>query len=147
MKRKIYLPALLLILSLISGVLLSKASLVGRTGINLFYKEYKFLKLWWQGSFVVFITLMVVFGIHSLLAKKLNRSAANKAHLLSVVIALTGLFFTYQDFRNTLTHRLLGERFHLGAYLFWLGWIIVAVYFLVVNRKINEVNEPSGTKG
>lgn len=143
MKGKLYLPALLLILSLISGVLLSKASLVGRTGINLFYKEYKFLRLWWQGSLVVFITLMLVYGIHTLLAKNVNRGVAHKAHLISVVVALAGLFFTYQDFRNTLTHRLLGERFHLGAYLFWLGWIIIAVYFLVVNRKLNEVKEPS----
>jgi hypothetical protein len=147
MKKKIYLPVLLVILSFISGVLLSKASLVGRTGINLFYKEYKFLKLWWQGSFVVFMTLMVVYGIHTVLAKKLNRSVANKAHMLSVVVALAGLFFTYQDFKNTLTHRLLGERFHLGAYLFWLGWIIIAVYFLVINRKMNEVNESFNLKG
>lgn len=139
MKRNVYLFALLLLLSLISGVLLSKASLVGRTGINLFYKEYKFLKLWWQGSFVVFATLLAVFGIHSLLEKVLSGKLANRAHVLSIVIALTGLFFTYQDFRHSLSHRLLGERFHLGAYLFWIGWIMIALYFLLVIAGKKEI--------
>ena len=51
---------LLAILSTVSGYLLSKASLVGRIGINLFYKEYKFLKVWWQGALVVFIVLLIL---------------------------------------------------------------------------------------
>ena len=126
-------------LSIISGVLLSKASLVGRTGINLFYKEYKFLKLWWQGSLVVFATLLLVFGIHSLLEKRFRGKVANIIHILSIVVALTGLYFTYQDFRHSVSHRLLGERFHLGAYLFWTGWVMIGVYFLLVKTNKRHV--------
>ncbi len=135
MKRRSLLVLSLALLSLISGFLLSKATLIGRTGINLFYKEYKFLKVWWQGSLVVFVSLMLLFGLHSFVQMRLKKTTSNLIHLVAVIASLIGLYFTYNDFRHTLNHRLLGERFHLGAYLFWVGWIVIGIYFLSFNAR------------
>ena len=131
MKRRLSLLLFLFVLACMSGYLLSKASLVGRVGISLFYKQYKLLKVWWQGGLLVFAVWMILFFLQGLAQKKLTPATARMIHLGAIVAALVGLFFTYQDFRNNLSHRLLGERFHLGGYLFWLGWIIVSLFFLL----------------
>ncbi len=135
MKRPVLILFILLPLSFLSGYLLSKASLIGRTGINLFYKEYKFLKTWWQGALVVFILWVIVLFIHKEINRKLDGKARLGALFLALLAAVAGMFFTYIDFRETLTHKLLGERFHLGAYLFWLGWMFITVVYILANKK------------
>ncbi len=139
-------PFLLLLtgLSVLSGYLLSKASLVGRTGINLFYKEYRFLKVWWKGAALVLAVWLVLFALQGMAHLKLERRKANGVHALAIVVALTGLFFTYSDFRNDLSHRLLGERFHLGAYLFWIGWLGISLFYLTQPRA--KLAEPVVTE-
>jgi len=126
---------LLAILSCISGYLLSKASLVGRTGINLFYKEYKFLKVWWQGAGAVFGMLLLLLLMQAIVQRRAKPKRAMFIHLAAIGAALVGLYFTYNDFRHTLSHRLLGERFHLGSYLFWIGWIMISVFCLVRSKS------------
>src|SRR5215203_450096 len=119
-------PVILLLLAALaalSGYLLSKASLVGKTGISLFYKQYGFLKVWWQGALAVFIVWLLLFFIQGLVVRRAKGNNAVLAHLAAIIMAAAGLFFTYQDFQNDLSHRLLGERFHLGTYLFWIGWL------------------------
>ena len=54
---------------------------------------------------------------------------------LLLMLGAVGLFLTFRDFIYTYTHRLLKERFHLGFYLFWIGWIGTCVFFLVVKDK------------
>ena len=135
MKRKFGLVLCLLILSGIAGYLLSKASLVGRMGISLFYKQYAFLKVWWQGGLLVFIVWMILFFLQGYVKRKLSPKAYKWTQIGAIVIALTGLYFTYQDFHHTISHRWLGERFHLGGYLFWIGWIIISVFYLTEKRK------------
>ena len=138
MKRST-LVLLLAVLSGISGYLLSKASFVGRMGINLFYKEYKFLKAWWQGALVVLGVLLLLLLLQGLAQKRIVFSKARLLNIGAILAALVGLYFTYNDFRHTTTHRLLGERFHLGGYLFWIGWIMISLYYLAQKRPL-----PSG---
>lgn len=126
-------PFVLGLLSILSGWLLSKASLVGRVGISIFYKQYHFLKIWWQGALVVFITLMILFILQGLANRRLSKSKANILHITMLFLCMSGLYFTYSDFKHTTTHRLLGERFHLGAYIFWLGWMMISLFYLVDN--------------
>lgn len=135
MKRS--LPFLLLLsgLSVLCGYLLSKASLVGKAGIDLFYKEYTFLKVWWQGALVIFAILFLLFIVQGIIEKRSNRRTAITAHMIAILMACIGLFFTYHDFRHTLTHRLLGERFHIGGYLFWVGWIGISLFYLFQKRQ------------
>lgn len=130
----------LLILSCLSGYFMSKASLVGRVGISLFYKQYTFLKTWWQGALVVFGTLMILFFLQGIVQRKLTSAKAVLLHVVMIVISLTGLYFTYSDFRHTTTHRWLGERFHIGGYLFWTGWIFISLYYIF--RKKTEILTP-----
>jgi hypothetical protein len=135
MKKAAPFILILAVLSGIAGYFLSKASLVGRVGISLFYKQYKFLKVWWQGALTVFVVLIVLLAIQGWLHKKLSTARSRMIHIVCVVVALVGLYFTYDDFRHTTTHRWLGERFHIGGYLFWLGWIMVSLFYLVQKKS------------
>ena len=130
MKRTIPFLFLLAVLSVISGYLMSMATWIGRVGMTFFYKEYNLLKIWWQGAIAVFIVLMLLFLLHTLLHVKLPIVIARLLHFLMLLIAIAGLFFTYDDFANTLTHHLLGWRFHYGFYLFWIGWMLICLFFL-----------------
>ena len=140
MKRTALFLSLLAVLSIISGYLLSNASLVGKVGISVFYKQYQFLKTWWQGALIVFAVLLIFFLVQGFAEKKLIKTRANLLHVSMILLALTGLYFTYYDFRHTTTHRLLGERFHIGAYLFWIDWIIISLFYLT--QKKPETIEP-----
>jgi hypothetical protein len=139
-KRTALFLSLLAVLSIISGYLLSNASLVGKVGISVFYKQYQFLKTWWQGALIVFAVLLIFFLVQGFAEKKLIKTKANLLHVSMILLALTGLYFTYYDFRHTTTHRLLGERFHIGAYLFWIDWIIISLFYLT--QKKPETIEP-----
>jgi hypothetical protein len=132
---------LLLGLSVVAGYLLSKATLIGRTGIALFYKEYRFFRYWWKGALLIFTVWMLLFLLHRFLQRYLFRKHADLLHIAALVIAVIGLYFTYSDFRNDFSHRLLGERFHLGFYLFWLGWMLISLYHLFQRRTASPLSE------
>ena len=137
MKRTGLLITFLLLLSTLSGFLFSKVSWVGKVGIRWFYKEYGFLKVWWQAALVVFTILLALYLLHFFLQKKFA-GRAKVYHIAGIALAVVGLYFTYADFRETLSHRWLGERFHLGAYCFWMGWISICVFFLATRATISN---------
>lgn len=126
---------LLSALAVLSGYLLSKASLVGKLGMTLVYKEYSFLKVWWQGALAVLAAWLVLLLIQGGVNRRAKGGNAALAQVVALVLAAIGLFFTYQDFRNNLSHRLLGERFHIGGYLFWIGWMIISLFYLFRGKK------------
>ena len=128
----------LALLSVLSGYLFSKVSWAGCIGLKFFYKEYSFFKIWWQGASIVFIVLMLLYATHYLLQKIMCRRRAIACHIAGIVFSLAGLYFTYSDFRQTLSHRWLGERFHLGAYCFWLGWTSICIFFLTSRSTISN---------
>lgn len=122
-------------LAALSGYLMSKASFIGRLGMTFVYKEYGFLKTWWKGALAVFVVWMILLIIQAIVERKLSKQAAAIIHIIFILLALAGLYFTYSDFQHTTTHRWLKEKFHIGAYLFWLGWIIISVFCMVQQRK------------
>ncbi|HVF97614.1 MAG TPA: hypothetical protein VM871_09845 [Flavisolibacter sp.] len=135
MNRTSRLLFFLLLLSGVAGYLLSKASFVGKAGISLFYRQYRFLKVWWQGGLLIFVVWLLLFFLHRWATQKLTEKASKLLHSGAVVVAIAGLYFTYQDFRDSLAHRWLGERFHIGGYLFWLGWVVIGVFFLTAKKS------------
>lgn len=141
-KRNFLLVAVLAGLALLSGYLMSKASLIGRLGMTYVYREYGFLKSWWKGALVVFIIWMVLLILQLIVEKKLSKQRAIIIHVVFILLALVGLYFTYSDFQHTTTHRWLKERFHIGAYIFWLGWIIISM-FCIVQKKEGIIEEKS----
>lgn len=128
----------LLALSVTAGILFSKISFIGRVGINLFYKNYAFFKVWWQGAGLVFGIFLLWMLIHAAIRKYATAKNALITYILTLVLAVAGLVFTYNDFRHDLSHRLTGERFHLGGYCFWLGFMAISMYY-IVNRKKTTV--------
>jgi hypothetical protein len=120
--------------SVITGYLLSGISFIGRTGVNLVYTEYKFLKTWWKGAILIYVVWSILFFIQSYLSRKAGNSTAKLINIVALLIAVGGLYFSYSDFRNSLSHRLLGERFHLGVYLFWLGWMAISIVLLLAKK-------------
>lgn len=130
------------ILSFVAGFLLSSISFVGKIGIGLFYHQYKFLKVWWKGGLLVLLIWLFVWLIQSIYVRKLQPGKKRLVHSIFLLCALIGLLFSYNDFRNTLSHRWLGERFHLGVYLFWVVWILITVYYWLApsNKTANVTN-------
>lgn len=118
------------LLMLLAGWLISKMSWIGRTGINLMYKEYSIFKSWWKTALLLFVIQLVLLFLQDVIRKKYSRPIANIASIVLLVTALGGLFATYSDFNNNFSHRLLKEKFHLGFYLFWLGWISTCLYYI-----------------
>jgi len=126
-------------LSVISGVLLSKMSLLARTGISVFKKKYAlyaFMKTWWQSAFLFFGVLMLLLIVQRKLQQRLSVRNGVMLQIACIFLALMGLFYTYNDFRSDLTHRWAGERLHLGFYLFWLGWVSVSLFLLVQKKTV-----------
>ena len=134
-KRTSLLLIFLAALASLSGYLMSKASFIGRLGMTYVYKEYRFLKTWWKGALAIFVVWIILLVIQYIVERKLSKQKAIIVHVIFILLALVGLYFTYSDFQNTTSHRWLKERFHIGAYLFWLGWIIVTVFCMVQKRR------------
>jgi len=125
-------------LSILEGYLLSAISFVGRAGITVMYTQYQFLKSWWKGAVLVFIVWMVLFLVQSIVKNKASRVAAALIQVALLLVAATGLVLSYSDFHNSLSHRLLGLRFHLGVYLFWAVWMAISIYQLLRKKPLTE---------
>jgi hypothetical protein len=122
-------------MALLSGYLTKKVSFVGKIGINLFYKEYKFFKIWWQAALVYFVVMLAVMVLLFFIDKSLKGAMRKIILLLFFFVFLAGLYFTFKDFRNDLSHRLLGERFHLGIYLYWIGFCIISLFYALTPKR------------
>jgi hypothetical protein len=141
--RSVIIAISLALFAVLTGYLLSAISFVGRSGINLIYTEYKFLKSWWKAALLVYIVWLVVYFVQLYFSRKVSKVSSNLINLAALSVAVAGLYFSYADFQNSLSHRMLGERFHLGVYLFWLGWIATSV-LLLINKKM-EATETNQT--
>lgn len=136
MKKKISILVLChALFTFLQVTLIGKISLIGKIGIALKYKEYRFLRSFPKTYFLLFGVQLLVLGI----LLYTHQKATRKNHLIScaviLVLALAGLFYTYNDFAHTYSHRLLKEPFHLGFYLFWIAMMASCVFFFVLPRK------------
>lgn len=134
MKRSL-LFIILALLAIISGYLISKVNWIGRLGINLFYDEYKIFKSWPKSTALIGGIYLVLYIVHSIIYKLASKSRSNLFNIICILLAAGGIYYTYYDFRNDFSHHVAGERFHLGFYLSWAGWIVLGLYFLTVKRK------------
>jgi len=146
MKRTVPFLLLLAMLSVVSGYLMSKARWIARVDMTFFHKDLNFLKIWWQGAAGVYIVLLLLFLVHSFLQKKLLPVAARLSHLLLLLAAMTGFYFTYNDFANNLPHHLTGRRFHMGCYLFWAGWALICLFFLFKSTTSKQLATDPGKR-
>ena len=126
------------LLSLLSGYLLSRASLAGKFGITIFYQDYNFLKSWWKAAAVVFLVLVFLSILLDIIKKRSSPRGMKIASAFVIIVALIGIYLSYYDFKNTMSHRLLGKRFHLGIYLFWISWVVIGCFYLR-QEKLEEL--------
>jgi hypothetical protein len=128
-KRIISLNAILVSLAVIIGWTLSKATIIGKVGIHFLHREYMFLNSWWKGALLIWGVWVVLEIIQYRVWKRYRRNINLAIQTSFIFLAVLGLYFTYLDFR-TLSHGLLGDRFHIGGYLFWIGWCIISIFFI-----------------
>lgn len=137
MKRKLtFLIAFQSVFTLLQVYLISKISLLGRIGIAIAYTEYKFLRSGWKMYLLLMAVQLLTIGLLRYVYKTRERRTYFTVIGAVATVALAGLWFTYNDFTHTLSHRLLKEPFHLGFYLFWLGLLITCAFFAVQPAKV-----------
>lgn len=141
MKRILILITLLLPISVVSGYLMSKVSWIGRIGMSLFYKEYNFLKVWWQGAAFVFMVYLVLMTLHYIVYRKTHVILGRLIHFLGICAAMGGVYLSYDDFQNDFSHHLLRSRFHTGVYVFWGGWVLIALFFLLSKKMKKQATK------
>jgi hypothetical protein len=139
-KKLISLNAILIPLAIIAGWTLSKSTIVGKVGIHFLHREYAFLNSWWKGALFVWGVWVILEIIQYMVWKKKRRNINMTLQASFIFLAVLGLYYTYLDFRS-FSHGLLGERFHIGGYLFWIGWCIISIYFLKLSNEKIELKE------
>lgn len=143
MKNKwIILLLLQVIVSLISGILLSKMSIIGRIGVSTVYTEYGFLKHWYKGFAAVLLAQIILIAILWLVKRFTTYKNFSIVNLVFIILGLLGLLYTYYDFTST-THKYMNDQFHWGGYLFWIGWFITCFYFFFARVKPKPITESS----
>jgi hypothetical protein len=115
--------------------LISKISWIGKLGIATVHKEYRLLRSDWKTFLLLFSLQIVLIAGLTVVRTKCPRRIATLVTSMLLTLGAIGLFLTFRDFIYTYTHRLLKERFHLGFYLFWLGWIGTCIFFLAIKDK------------
>ena len=141
MKNKwIILLLLQVIVSLISGILLSKMSIIGRIGVSTMYTEYGFLKHWYKGFAAVLVAQIILIAILWLVKRFTTYKNFSIVNLVFIILGLLGLLYTYYDFTST-SHKYMNDQFHWGGYLFWIGWFITCFYFFFARVKPKPISE------
>ena len=138
-KKLITLNAILVPLAIIIGWTLSKATLIGKVGIHLLHREYAFLNSWWKGALFIWFVWLILGIIQYRIWKRNRRNLNLILQTIFILLAALGLYYTYLDFR-TFSHGLLGDRFHIGGYLFWIGWCIICIFF--IRLRNDEIATP-----
>lgn len=130
------------VLSLLSAVLISKMSFVGRIGVSTFYSQYAIFKVWWKTAILLFIVQFVLILFLNTFRTKVSVGFARLLAVLLAGIGLLGFYLTYVDFTTT-SHKLMKFSFHSGFYLFWVGWLISCAYFALAKGAKQTTDLPS----
>jgi hypothetical protein len=136
---------LLAVLSIASGVLTAKMSFIGKVGIQLFFKEYQFLKVWWQGALIFALVMLVYKGLVTYWFKQFPKVKAVLTILLQT-IWVTALLYMVYIFTNDKSLKLMGFAFHCGMYLYPLTALLLTQLQSKHSRRwpTNSNNKASG---
>ncbi|MGV4529103.1 hypothetical protein [Ornithobacterium rhinotracheale] len=137
MKNQINLILLQAISSLISGILVSKMSWIGKVGIGLIYRDYAILKNWWKAALLFFGVQLILILILNIIRWIAGIGAQKIGSFILLILSIVGLYYTYIDFTET-SHKMLKTSFHAGFYLVWASVMISCLYFLFMRRKIKH---------
>ncbi len=123
-----------IIFSLISGIMISKMSFIGKIGISLVYREYSIFKTWWKTALAIFLIMLVLNLIFISCKKLFSTKSVRFVAFILIIIGILGSIYTYYDFTST-SHKYMKSSFHFGGYLFWINWFFTCFYFLFSKNK------------
>ena len=138
MKRSTSLLLFHALLSVVSGILITQMSLLGRIGIHTMYRQFMVFRSWWKTALLLFAAQCLLLGLLWGVQKMANLSVAKKTAWLLLIVGIAGFGATYWDFSTTM-HKVMKAKFHVGFYLFWIGWWVSCLYFITIkNEKPNN---------
>lgn len=124
--------------SVISSILISNMSFIGRIGVSTMYRQYLIFKTWWKTALLLFVIQLILIVI-LYAVRKLNFKLGRMLALLFLFVGIVGTYFTYIDFTTT-NHKMMKISFHSGFYLFWISWFITCFYFLFM-RALRQMKK------
>ncbi len=134
---KLYIPLIFsqLIVSVISAFLMSQMSFAGKLGISFLYKEYSILKDPVKTGLAIFGMQLLILLILALFRQFTSTKVTNLFAFLFFVAAILGILYSYHDFTENFSHRILKQNFHFGVYLVWIGIILTCLFFWMNPKK------------
>ena len=113
MKNLSILTLIQALLSLVSGILISKMSFIGKIGVSTFYSQYAVFKTWWKTALILFIVQFVLLLFLQTFRAKVSVGFARLLAVLLTIIGAVGAYLTYIDFTTT-AHKVMKFSFHAG---------------------------------
>ena len=75
------------LLSLISGILISKMSFIGKIGISTMYREYTIFKTWWKTALLLLVIQLILITVLQLFKAKVSVSFSRLLAFLLIVLS------------------------------------------------------------
>ena len=122
------------LISVVSGILITQMSLLGRIGIHTMYRQFLVFRSWWKTALLFFAAQCLLLALLYGVRKAMRLSSAKKVAWILLLIGILGAGTTYWDFSHTM-HKVMKAKFHFGFYLFWLGWVVCTLSLLKAKRE------------
>ena len=127
------------LISVVSGILITQMSLLGRIGIHTMYRQFLVFRSWWKTALLFFAAQCLLLALLYGVRKAMRLSSAKKVAWILLLIGILGAGTTYWDFSHTM-------QFHFGFYLFWLGWAVSCLYFISLKGEERKVTNEEQEK-
>ena len=126
------------LISVVSGILITQMSLLGRIGIHIMYRQFLVFRSWWKTALLLFAVQCLLLALLYGVRKAMSLSSAKKVAWILLLVGILGAGTTYWDFSHTM-HKVMKAKFHFGFYFFWLGWAVSCLYFISVKDEERKV--------
>ena len=133
------------LISVVSGILITQMSLLGRIGIHTMYRQFLVFRSWWKTALLFFAAQCLLLALLYGVRKAMRLSSAKKVAWILLLIGILGAGTTYWDFSHTM-HKVMKAKFHFGFYLFWLGWAVNCLYFISLKGEERKVTNEEQEK-
>lgn len=133
------------LISVVSGILITQMSLLGRIGIHTMYRQFLVFRSWWKTALLFFAAQCLLLALLYGVRKAMRLSSAKKVAWILLLIGILGAGTTYWDFSHTM-HKVMKAKFHFGFYFFWLGWAVSCLYFISLKGEERKVTNEEQEK-
>ena len=117
MKKSTSLLLFQALLAVVSGILITQMSFLGRVGIHTMYRQFLIFRSWWKTALLLFFVQCLIIGLLWTIQKMTTLSIAKKAAWVLLIIGIIGFGATYWDFS------------------FWIGWWVSCLYFISIKNE------------